>query len=112
MQICLLTKRKIGNWHIYGQAYHLMLRTAMTNYTHLWRGLAAGCHSKKHIKRVLHPASSHLQLELKLATSICKYLVHVSTAFKEKTSQMSTKQSTQLISVETSNDYIAGNGSF
>ena len=28
MQICLLTK-KIGNWHIYGQAYHFMLRTAM-----------------------------------------------------------------------------------
>ena len=23
-----------------------MLRTAMTNYTHLWKGLAAGCHSK------------------------------------------------------------------
>ena len=29
MQICLLTKIKIGNWHIYGQAYHFMLRTAM-----------------------------------------------------------------------------------
>ena len=29
MQICLLTKRKIGNWHIYGQAYHFLLRTAM-----------------------------------------------------------------------------------
>ena len=29
IQICLLTKRKIGNWHIYGQAYHLMLKTAM-----------------------------------------------------------------------------------
>ena len=25
MQICLLTKRKIGNWHIYGQAYHSMI---------------------------------------------------------------------------------------
>ena len=29
MQIFLLTKRKIGNWHIYGQAYHLMLKTPM-----------------------------------------------------------------------------------
>ena len=47
MQICLLTKRKIGNWHIYGQAYHFMLWPAMTNCTHLWKGLAAGCHSKK-----------------------------------------------------------------
>ena len=35
-----------GNWHIYGQAYHFMLRTAMTNYTHNSKGLAAGCHSK------------------------------------------------------------------
>ena len=26
MQICLLTKIKIGNWHIYGQAYHSMIR--------------------------------------------------------------------------------------
>ena len=79
MQICLLTKRKIRNWHIYGQAYHFMLRTAMTNYTHNCKGLAAGCHSKKILFLFrfvqLLPRIIHSNLEVCFTSALYKHRV-------------------------------------
>ena len=37
VRVNLLTTRKIRNWHIHGQAYHLMLKTAMVYLSPLER---------------------------------------------------------------------------
>ena len=39
----------ICNQNNHDHIHENTLRTAMTNYTHLWRGLAAGCNSKKNL---------------------------------------------------------------